>query len=90
LTGIILSTGRISIRCTYISYESQTITGIDIGHDKVSILNIKLLSVSVGLEEVVISAKAVRNTESALLTLQKKSASVMDGISSTQQGQLSG
>ncbi|RLD61798.1 MAG: TonB-dependent receptor [Bacteroidetes bacterium] len=76
--------GATSIRCTYISYESQTITGIDIKDGDISILDIKLKSVSVGLEEVVVSAKAVRNTESAILTMQKKSASVMDGISSQQ------
>lgn len=79
-----IASGTISIRCTYISYETQTITGIDISPDNISILDIKLNSVSVGLEEVVISAKAVRDTESALLTMQKKSASVMDGISSQQ------
>ncbi|MCD4663938.1 MAG: TonB-dependent receptor [Bacteroidales bacterium] len=79
-----IEAGTISIKCSYISYESQKITGIDITADNVNILDIKLKSVSVGLEEVVVSAKAVRNTESALLTMQKKSASVMDGISAQQ------
>ncbi|OQX81735.1 MAG: hypothetical protein B6D61_00280 [Bacteroidetes bacterium 4484_249] len=74
----------INIKCSYISYESQTITGITINPDNVTILDIKLNSVSVGLEEVVVAARAVCNTESALLTMQKKTASVMDGISSQQ------
>ncbi len=76
--------GEINIRCTYISYESQTITGVEIKPDGIVVLDIKLKSVSVGLEEVVVSAKAVRNTESAILNMQKKSASVMDGISAQQ------
>ena len=55
-----------------------------VASDEVAILDIKLAPVSVGLEEVVVEAKAVRNTVSALLTMQKKSATVIDGISSQQ------
>ncbi len=73
--------GKIAIKCSYISYETQLINDITISSGKVTVLNIKLKSVSVGLTEVVVSAKAVRNTESALLTMQKKSAGVMEGIS---------
>ena len=76
--------GTINIRCSYISYETQNINGLEIRAGETNILNIKLRPVSLGLEEVVVSAKAVRNTESALLTMQKKSATVMDGISSQQ------
>lgn len=74
--------GKINIKCSYISYETQIINDVIINPGKVTILNIKLKSVSVGLNEVVVSAKAVRNTESALLTMQKKSAGVIEGISS--------
>lgn len=79
-----IAAGTISINCSYISYEPQNITGIVIKDGEVNILDIKLSSVSVGLAEVVVAAKAVKNTESALLTMQKKSASVIEGISSQQ------
>jgi len=74
--------GNVEIRCSYISYETQVIKDLEIQPGKVSVLNIKLKPVSVGLTEVVVSAKAVRNTESALLVMQQKSAGVVEGISS--------
>ncbi len=74
--------GKIQIKCSYISYQTQIINDLQIVSGKVTVLNIKLHPVSVGLGEVVVSAKAVRNTESALLTMQQKSAGVIEGISS--------
>lgn len=82
ITGI--KPGKQIIKCQYISYETQLITDVEIISNQVVILDIKLNPVSLGLDEIVVSAKAVRNTESALLTMQKKSASVIDGISSQQ------
>lgn len=76
--------GTYSLRCSFISYETQVITEVEVNAGDVTIMDIKLATVSLGLEEVVVTAKAVRDTESALLTMQKKSASVMDGISSQQ------
>jgi len=73
-----------TLKVQYISYETQMITGVEVIEGKVLILDIKLKPVSVGLDEVIITAKAVLNTESALLTLQRKSATVMDGISAQQ------
>lgn len=76
--------GTYNLRCSFISYESQLITDVIVKANDVTSLDIKLKTVSLGLEEVIVTAKAVRNTESALLTMQKKSASVLDGISAQQ------
>ena len=76
--------GVFSLKCSYISYETQVITGVEVKEGKVTLLDIKLNPVSLGLEEVIVTAKAVRNTESALLTMKKKSANLVDGISSQQ------
>lgn len=76
--------GTHTLKCQYISYETQIISDVNISEGEVTLLNIRLKSVSVGLKEFVVSAKAVRNTESALLTLQKKSPTLMDGISNQQ------
>ena len=70
--------------CQYMSFQTQRITGVEIKADETEVLNIVLEPVSMGLEEVVISAKAVKRSETALLTLQKKSASVIDGLSAEQ------
>ena len=44
--------------------------------------NIKLAEENIELNEMVITAKAVRTSEVALLTMKKKSVTMMDGISS--------
>ncbi len=74
--------GKVQLKCSFISYETQLIDDLAIKPGEVVILNIKLKPVSVGLSEVVVSARAVRNTESALLVMQQKSAGVIEGISS--------
>jgi outer membrane receptor protein involved in Fe transport len=79
-----VTAGEYTLRCSFISYETQNINGVIVSDGEVAILDIKLKPVSVGLDEVVVEAKAVRNTESALLTMQRKSATVMDGISTQQ------
>ncbi|MBN3035028.1 MAG: TonB-dependent receptor [Bacteroidales bacterium] len=76
--------GTYDVKCQYISYETQIIRGAEIREGEVYILNIKLKPVSLGLEEVVVEARQIRRTEAALLTLQKKSATVLDGISAQQ------
>jgi len=76
--------GSHNLKCQYISYETQIISDVNISDGKVTVLNIKLKPVSFGLKEFVVSAKAVRNTETALLTMQKKSATLLDGISNQQ------
>lgn len=73
--------GTYSAVCQYISYESQEFENVEIKDGDVTIVNVKLMTASVGLQEVVISAKAENRTEAALLTVQKKSANVIDGIS---------
>ncbi len=76
--------GNYTFLCQYISYESQTFENIEIKDGEVSIINVKLLTVSVGLQEVVVTAKMEQRTEAALLTVQRKSANVIDGLSAQQ------
>ena len=47
-------------------------------------LDVALSSSTEILTEVVVTAEAVKNTDAALITLQRKSFSVQDGISSKQ------
>src|SRR5690606_29902258 len=48
------------------------------------VLTIRMKPESVGLDEVAVEARALRNTENALLTIQKKSQVLLDPISSEQ------
>ncbi|MFO8128469.1 MAG: TonB-dependent receptor [Bacteroidales bacterium] len=76
--------GTYNIRVSYISYQTQNFTEVLINPGEVNILNIKMKSVTTELQQVVISAKARHNNEAALLIMQKKSASMLDGISAHQ------
>lgn len=76
--------GTYTFVCQFISYDPQTITDVIIKADEVTVLNFTLSTVSMGLEEVVVTAKAVQRSETAMLTIQKKSANVVDGLSSQQ------
>ena len=70
--------------CQYISFQTQKIMDVEIKAEETEVLNIILNPVSMGLEEVIISAKMVKRSEAALLTVQKKSANVIEGLSAEQ------
>lgn len=79
ITG--LEPGAYNIQVSYVSYQPKTIEGIEVNADEVNAFEVKLASETVGLEEVVVTAEVIRNNESALLTVQRKSPAVMDAIS---------
>jgi len=76
--------GSYTIKCQYISYETMIITGVTVKPGQVYVLNVRLIPVTFGLQEVVVEARTLRHTEAALLTMQQKSATVIDGISAQQ------
>ncbi len=73
--------GKYTVLCQYISYEPLVFENVEIEDGKVTLINMQLSTVSLGLKEVQITAKMQQRTEAALLTIQKKSANVIDGIS---------
>ena len=75
--------GTYDIVCQYISFANDTIKGVEVGED-VTITNFALGSSNINLVEFVVEAKANRASENFMLTMQKKAAGVMDGISSQQ------
>ena len=77
-----IAPGTYSIRISYISYESLQITDVEVSSGEVTSLGeIKLEEATISLNEVTIVANAVRNTEAALISIKRKSANVLDGIS---------
>ncbi len=76
--------GTYTIRISYISYQTQTFPDIVIKDGEVTLLNTNLEDAATQLNAVVVTAKARQNTETALLVMQKKSASMLDGISAKQ------
>ena len=77
-----VSAGTYQLNFSYISYASKKITDVIIKPGEITLLDLRLQPETVAISEVVVTAKAVENTETALLTIQKKSANLLDGISS--------
>ncbi len=79
--SIDLNTGTYSILASFIGYQTKEILGIKVSEGDYAVLDIVLLSAASGLEEVIISVEADTNSEASVLEIQKKSASLMDGLS---------
>jgi len=80
--SITLDEGKHVLVFSCLSYAKQALTDVEVRSGEVVVLTIRLKPESQALNEVKVTAKAVRNTESSLLTIQKKSANIIDGISS--------
>lgn len=76
--------GTYTVQFSYVSYQTQKIENVVVMGGQVTVLNVRLKSESVGLNEVVVTAESIKDNELALLTAQRKSSLVLDGISSSQ------
>lgn len=75
--------GVYNLSFSYISYQDIRITDVEVTAGEVTLLeNIRMFSDAEQLQEVVITAEAVRSSEAALMTLKRKSTNLLDGISS--------
>ena len=79
---ILAEPGTYNLLVSFISYSKMNIEGVEVKEGEVTALGtIRLKSASEVLKEFVVSAKAVKNTEAAMVTMKKKSTSLIDGIS---------
>ena len=76
-----LQAGTYSVQFSFVGYETKIITEIEVTNDEYTIIDVVINSAAQGLEEVVVTVEAKRNTEASVLEIQKKSASLIDGIS---------
>jgi outer membrane receptor protein involved in Fe transport len=76
--------GTYTLVASYISYSRKRVIGVVVEPGATVRIDFTLDSESKSLGEVTISADASRNTEAALLRVQFKAPSIMDGISSEQ------
>ena len=76
-----LHAGTYSVQFSFVGYETKIITEIEVTNDEYTIIDVVINSAAQGLEEVVVTVEAKRNTEASVLEIQKKSASLIDGIS---------
>ena len=74
-----LDEGTYSILFSFVGYESKEISDVVVKSGQVVDLDVVLSSNS--LDEVVITTSIKRNTEEAVLNIQKKSVTLLDGLS---------
>ncbi|QEH40550.1 TonB-dependent receptor [Chitinophaga sp. XS-30] len=77
-----LPPGKYTLEFSYVSYQSKLVEQLDVKSGGLTSLDIALSQKSVDLQQVVITASAIDNSEVSVLRLQKNSLSVQDGISS--------
>ncbi|MEM9050653.1 MAG: TonB-dependent receptor [Bacteroidota bacterium] len=82
--SIPLDPGTYALQFSYITYQTTTVEGIEVTANDVTVLgNVSLAQSSTELQQVVITAEQVRNNEVALMSIKKKSAAIMDGITAS-------
>lgn len=75
--------GTYNLQISYISFQSQTIEGVEVKPGGVTVFNnIKLKQATIEVAEVVVKAEVVKKNEGALMLMKQKSAVMIDGISS--------
>ena len=77
-----LDAGVYSVEFSYLGYADVLVSEIEIKDGEVTIVDVRMKEEGEVMDEIVVTAKQIRNTEAAVLTLQRKSANLLDGISS--------
>lgn len=73
--------GKYNLRVSYISYQTLNIQDVNVEAKKTTTLNISLESITTELNEVLITAEALKSTEASILSIQKNSLNIVDGLS---------
>lgn len=74
--------GTYNLKISFISYEKVILEGLTVKSNEVTLINdIGLKEATFEIASAVVTAQAIRNTETALLALKRKSPNVFDGIS---------
>ena len=75
--------GKYELQIAFVSYETLTISDVEVEKGKVVLFDqLRLREAVTELNEIVVTAEIIRNSESALITIRRKSPNVLDGISS--------
>lgn len=76
--------GTYTLQISYISYATVELTEVEVTSGGVKVINdILMADEASDLETVTVSASAIRTTESALMSVKRNAANLMDGISAS-------
>lgn len=73
--------GMYTLSASMIGYAKITITDLNVKSGESKKVDISLISEAFQTDEVVVTAEALRNTETSVLKIQKNSANIVDGVS---------
>ena len=76
-----LTQGSYTVEISFVGYDKKRITGVNVSEGKITSLDVVLDASSNALEEVVVTTTAKRNSETAVLNIQKNANVVLDGLS---------
>lgn len=82
--SIDLEEGNYAVEVSYVSFRKQIVTDVLIKKGQVNTLHISLETEATQLNEVIVTARVIKNSDFALLALQKKAIAIQDGLSSQQ------
>ncbi len=80
--SVALEPGLHTIQFQFVSYTTITVESVEIKAGEVTTMDMRMSPDVQTLEAVVVEAEVLRDTEAALLTIQKKSPNLLDGVSS--------
>jgi hypothetical protein len=80
--SLALDEGTHDIILQFVSYQTMKITDVNIKSGETTVLDLKMSTDATELQTVVVTAEVAKSSEIGLLTVQKKSANLLDGISS--------
>ena len=76
-----LDEGNYTLVFSYIGYTELSVTEVKVNAGEDTELNVQLTENSEVLDEVVVTATQIKNTETALLAIQRRAPGLLDGIS---------
>ncbi len=77
-----LPVGKHNIECVYTGYADQLFSEVAILDGEVTTMDIAMGTGAIKIDEIVVEAKKITNTEAAINTIRRKSSNILDGISS--------
>ena len=75
-----LEEGTYTLQFSFVGYETKIVTQIQVMGNEYTITDVVLNSAAQGLEEVIVTVEASRNSEASVLEIQRKSASLFFNI----------
>ncbi|HVO76203.1 MAG TPA: TonB-dependent receptor [Ignavibacteriaceae bacterium] len=76
-----LTPGSYSLKISYISYKTITVEDILVKAGEDTKINVSMEPASAELDEIVVTAEALKSTESSVLKIEKNSLNIVDGVS---------